>query len=414
MRHTFTYGVFLDEATAWRARARDVTLAPSGAGIEICIAFENATAAGCLRNQVRSELRRFSSSPLVATVVREPDGTLSCHVETDRTVAGDNAFDVEGGASPVKHVETPLRARGFTRVPEPDWRSMRAHSAEGTTIRLGAAGADPLCDACFACRSVQFLERENLTAEQSAALAPVSRSEDFDQVVGQYSPVVLDEEIWAHAPRYFQSCDERSSGRAPEMDCVRQLVDVLRPLVHPGMTLLDIGCGAGHYYLSLRELSVEYYGIDPFEAGIRIGQHNLAAVGLHPNRLQVRGVESLRMVEQYDVVVAFNVLAYLPDFRLPLERMARVCRQILVVRSSFAEATRIRWVPDILLEDGLQDMRMYQNIYSRAEVSDFLAQRGFSVDFLPDKRQNEQWGGRAEIVGGIEIPYEILLAGKVC
>jgi SAM-dependent methyltransferase len=417
-QHTaYTFGVFCDDLIIWRARPSDVLVENAADRWLIRLVFENQIAAACLRDQVLQELHDFDETPLVATLVIEQDGSASCHVQTNPRTPR-RTSPLEQGQSPPptsadRHVEIPLRAPGRTLLGE-ELRQLLllATPAADARVEFSIQGGRSLAHGEFRCQRLDVLERETMSTSDHEQFPLVKQPESLQQPMGAYSDSVLDEEIWGHAPKYLESCDRRSSGQAPEMDCVRQLVEILRSRVAPGSTLLDAGCGPGHYYISLRELDFEYYGIDSFPEGIRIGQRNLREFGLHASRLQVRRVESLTRAEQYDVIVAFNLLAYLPDFRLPLERMTQSCRNLLVIRSGFGNETTIRWIPDLLLEDGFQDLRFYQNIYSRDVVQTFLEERGFEVDFLPDDRQIKVWGGRPEIVAGIEIPYEILVARR--
>jgi hypothetical protein len=57
-------------------------------------------------------------------------------------------------------------------------------------------------------------------------------------------------------------------------------------------------------------------------------------------------------------------------------------------------------------------MRAYFSIFSRGEVEAFLGAEGFNVEWLPDRRQQERFGGEPEVVGGIPLPYEFLLAER--
>jgi hypothetical protein len=66
-----------------------------------------------------------------------------------------------------------------------------------------------------------------------------------------------------------------------------------------------------------------------------------------------------------------------------------------------------------LLEPGFQDMRAYFNVYAREDVEAFLGSVGFAVDWIEDGRRKEKFGGQPEAVGGIELPYEFLVAERV-
>ena len=118
------------------------------------------------------------------------------------------------------------------------------------------------------------------------------------------------------------------------------------------------------------------------------------------------------MGERYDAVVSLSTLLYAPDFRLPLEAMARAARRLLLLRSSFADETELRYLADPLLEPGFEGMRAYFSVFSRREVEDFLRAEGFDVEWIEDRRQRERFGGEPEVVAGIPLPYEFVLAER--
>jgi hypothetical protein len=218
--------------------------------------------------------------------------------------------------------------------------------------------------------------------------------------------------IWEHTKRYTRSSVERSAGREPELDAAAQARDLLADRLRRGSTVLDVGSGAGHLWRSLRGLGLEYHGIDSYRRAIEIGRITLAETGLPASHLRALAIEDLPPEERYDAVVSLSTLLYAPDFRLPLEAMARAARHVLVVRSSFGERTEIRYLEDDLLESGFEQLRAYFSIFARDEVERFLRDEGFSVEWLEDRRQRDRFAGEAEIVGGIPLPYEFLVAER--
>ena len=218
--------------------------------------------------------------------------------------------------------------------------------------------------------------------------------------------------IWEHTKGYTRSVADRSAGRELEMDSVAQARELLAARLEPGASVLDVGCGAGHLWRSVRDLGIEYHGIDPYRRAIEIGRSTLVHDGLPADRLRVLSVEDLPVDERYDAVVSLSTLLYAPDWRLPLDAMACAARRLLVIRSSFGERTEVRYLPDVLLEPGFEQMHAYFSVFGRAEVSDFLQADGFQVEWVEDRRQRDRFGGEPELVGGIPLPYEFLVAER--
>jgi hypothetical protein len=218
--------------------------------------------------------------------------------------------------------------------------------------------------------------------------------------------------IWEHSKLYTRSAVARSAGREPELDSAAQAREILAARLRPGESVLDVGSGAGHLWRSVRDLGVEYHGIDSYRRAIEIGRVTLGAAGLPLSRLRAIRVEDLPIDERYDAVVSLSTLMYAPDFRLPLEAMARASRRVLVVRSGFGDVTEVRYLPDVLLERGFEQMRAYFSIFARDDVEDFLRDEGFSIEWIEDRRQRDRFGGKPEVVGGIPLPYEFLVAER--
>ena len=214
-------------------------------------------------------------------------------------------------------------------------------------------------------------------------------------------------ELFAH------SCVLRSTGEAPEQDSVLQVKELLDQRLSRGGSVLDVGCAAGHAWRSLRDLGLDYFGIDQYTRAIEIGRLILGAQGLPIERLRDIRLEDLPPGERYDAVISLSTLLYFPMFHEPLALMARAAKKWLIVRSSFGDNTSIRYLPDILLEPGYEGLHAYFNIYSRTDVQRFLEDHGFNVTWHPDRRQTEKFKGIPESVGGIDLPYEFLVAERV-
>ena len=252
----------------------------------------------------------------------------------------------------------------------------------------------------------------DLGASATVRVGPGDGPGAITQRRGLHRHVTRPHSIWEHTLLFSRSCVARAAGELPATDSVTQALELLGERLRPQTSLLDVGCAAGHLFRSLPP-GVEYHGIDPYERGIEIGRALLAREGLPASRLRALPIEELPADERHDVVVCLNTLYCFPDFRLPLEIMARAARQALVVRSSFGERGESRYLADILLEDPFHTMRAYFTIAARREVEEFLVGEGFRVSWFDDRRQSERFGGAPEVVGGIELPYSFLLAERI-
>jgi len=188
--------------------------------------------------------------------------------------------------------------------------------------------------------------------------------------------------IWEHSPTVHELYARRCRMEAEEMTCAAQAAEVLKKLVKPGETLLDVGCGAGYFYHSLRArgISAEYYGIDGSPTLIEIGRSILKNYGLPPERLQSIRIEDLDGAA--DHVLCMNVLSNIDNYHRPLERLLNTASKTLVLRESIAEKTEYNYVTDKYLD---KDLKVYVNTYSEHELREFIESYGFDVEFVEDK-----------------------------
>ena len=213
--------------------------------------------------------------------------------------------------------------------------------------------------------------------------------------------------IWDHTSSVHDLYIRRARMEAEEMTCAAQAAEILQPLVDPGDTLLDVGCGTGWFFHSLRTrgIDAEYWGIDASTAFIATGRREMPAFGLPPERLQVIRLEDL--AGAVDHVVCMNVLSNVDNFHRPLERLAHMANKTLVLRESLKSGPEYAYVRDHFLDDGC-DLRVHVNAYDIDEVAGFITDHGFDVSTVVDRRS----GGAPEMVIGHPHYWTFLVARR--
>ena len=211
---------------------------------------------------------------------------------------------------------------------------------------------------------------------------------------------------WANDQNTLALYRRRCRLEAEEMTCAAQAAELLREMAVGGETLLDAGCGGGYYLHSLRRLGVpvEYHGVDYTPEMIEMARQELCPrTGTPPARFTLGAIEDLD--EPFDNVLCFNVLTNSPHYALPLERLLACARRRIVLRESLAESLIIRYTPDPYLDEGKRHIRVYHNTYPIEEVKAFMAENGFRVTTVTDRRT----GDRPEDVIGIPHNWRILV-----
>ncbi len=214
---------------------------------------------------------------------------------------------------------------------------------------------------------------------------------------------------WANDRATLELYRSRVRREAEEMTCARQAAEVLGPLLEPGETLLDAGCGGGSYFWSFadRGLHPDWHGLDYTPEMIELARTELAPrAGLAPERFRLGAIEGLD--EAFDTVLCFNVLTNSPHYGQPLERLLLHTRRRLLLREAMGEELIVRYTPDPYLDEGARHLRVYHNQYPLDEVQAFMEEHGFAVTRIRDERT----GDGTEMVVDIPHSWRILLAER--
>jgi ubiquinone/menaquinone biosynthesis C-methylase UbiE len=204
--------------------------------------------------------------------------------------------------------------------------------------------------------------------------------------------------IWDHSASVQDLYTRRARDEAEEMTCAAQAAELLASLAKPGEALLDVGCGTGYFFHSLkrRNIDLEYHGIDATARFIEVGRALLPGFGLPAERLRVGRIEDLD--GEVDHVLCMNVLSNLDNFHRPLERLLLMARRSLILRESIKDGAEYRYVVDKYLESK-RPLKVHVNAYDRREIQSFIESYGFNVREVADRRAQ----GRPEMV--IDYPH---------
>lgn len=204
--------------------------------------------------------------------------------------------------------------------------------------------------------------------------------------------------IWEHSPTVRELYTRRCLQEAEEMTCHAQGAELLAPLACAGDSLLDVGCGSGYFWHSLRtrNIPVEYWGMDAAEPLLRIGKKILPREGLAAERLLHMRIEDMR--GHADHIFCCNVLSNIDNYHRPLERLLLTARKSIILRESLAQQGSYSYVQDKYLEPGTP-ASVHVNTYPLGEVLTFIKSYGYSAYTVIDERT----GGQPEMV--IDHPH---------
>lgn len=148
---------------------------------------------------------------------------------------------------------------------------------------------------------------------------------------------------WDAEKHYGELFYKRATGQLDEMESSKSVSRLIAGFHQPNETLLDVGCGAGHYLRSLRHRvspDIRYTGVDPTAYYIE-----LAGKAYGDTATFVTG--SIFKIpfgdNTFDTVMCNNVVMHLPPEKIQqaFDELVRVARKRVIVRAMFGERNYI-------------------------------------------------------------------------
>lgn len=193
--------------------------------------------------------------------------------------------------------------------------------------------------------------------------------------------------IWQKDPSIERSID-RLNGKLGQMECNKQLVQILKKIYKKNMTILDFGCAAGHYYKELTKLNknINYTGYDVTSNYILYAKKffkNNKNVKFRQNDL----LNLKRDNEAFDIVYCCNVLLHLPSIQTPIKNLLSLTNKYCLIRTLVSEDTHLsKYI--YKNKKNVYDLSKftYQNTYSYEYIKKTVRKYGrVRIEFIDDK-----------------------------
>jgi SAM-dependent methyltransferase len=196
--------------------------------------------------------------------------------------------------------------------------------------------------------------------------------------------------IWDKDDSVEQRTYNRVTGELPEMECTKQLVELVTEIYAPGMSVLDVGCAAGHYYNGLKRIDdkIRYFGVDATTAYIDFARKHFAN---NPNTtFEVADIFDLpdEYDGKFDIVFCCNVILHLPSFQAPLKNLITASKKYCFIRTLISDKTHLSKLlySDSFDENGEPTDFVFQNTYSYEIVKKAIRSLGhYQIEFINDK-----------------------------
>jgi SAM-dependent methyltransferase len=243
-------------------------------------------------------------------------------------------------------------------------------------------------------------------------------------------------QYWKDAEYYQSELRRRAEGALPEMQCAKQITRLVAETHRAGESILDAGCGAGHYLNSLgRDLegSFSYHGIDITP------QHIEAARAVYRSQgnadFEVADVRTLPFADEtFATTICANTIPHIPNAAQALRELFRVTGKTLFVRLLIGNEILItkKAASEEMDERGEPVTFSYVNIYTESFVRSALGASNVKVEFLEDQFDSSELESHflrhqpvagiqraTRVVGGLQfknylaLPWKILKATRL-
>jgi len=218
-------------------------------------------------------------------------------------------------------------------------------------------------------------------------------------------------EVWEKNSAYLELMIARAKELEPEMECAKQMYDILVSKSIVPARVLDVCCSCGHYYHTLKRVNpgVEYIGVDISPTYVRNGQEIFS--GNHQVKIVIGDIFNLKFADDnFDLVICYNTIQNLPDFKLPLKEVVRVASKYTLIRMLCSEERRL--LRETITDEGREETKAhyeYHNTWSFQDVQKWLCSLGhFRVEFIPDRGSQLRQSNGTQIVNGRQFLKGIL------
>lgn len=205
----------------------------------------------------------------------------------------------------------------------------------------------------------------------------------------------------------------------PEMECSKQLSEIIKKVYKPGYKILDFGCAAGHYYNTLKKIhkNINYTGFDSTENYINFAKKFFKKEKNVNFDVQNLFLMSKNYKKQFDISFCSNVLLHLPSIDLPLKNLISSAKRYCIIRTLVSDYTHLsrHYYNDRVDAKGFLNNFVFQNTYSYSSIQKKIKKIGnFKVKFENDefnekkindeyKKDKKKYPGLTKYINGYQI-----------
>ena len=159
---------------------------------------------------------------------------------------------------------------------------------------------------------------------------------------------------WDKEKHYGELLFKRATGDSAEMNSSKAIARIIKRYYKPGMRILDVGCGAGHYLVSLRNIvdpAINYTGIDPTQYYLDLAKKAFGNTAI----FKEGSIFDIPFENNnFDIVICNHVILHMPPehIKKAFGELIRVSKQKTITRTVFGERNYI--IREVLNENDIQ------------------------------------------------------------
>ena len=185
---------------------------------------------------------------------------------------------------------------------------------------------------------------------------------------------------WTERSYYHNELRDRAKGIKREMEAAKQISQVIFDKAKSYNSILDVGCGTGHFILSLEKRlkkEFKYQGVDITE------QHITDATDIFKEnsnyQFQLGDIRALAIEDKsYEVSICSNTIPHIPNVDKAINELIRVTKNDVFIRMLIGDEVLIakKALSDVFDENGEPESFMYVNIYDENYLKKIIGKKG--------------------------------------